>query len=94
MGSLVEVLLGYCMAFCSSGWAACPHSPPSPNSLPCKYESLGTCWVMADWERAPTSGGQYHYVSMLAPLPYEKVLSYFTGKLMIPRWVATTLQRS
>ena len=33
---------------------------------------------------APTSGGQYHWVSEFAPRRYQKFLSYFSG------WMATT----
>ena len=29
--------------------------------------------------RAPTCGGQYHWVSEFAPPKYQKVLSYLTG---------------
>jgi amino acid permease len=29
---------------------------------------------------APTSGGQYHWVSEFAPPKYQKILSYLTGK--------------
>ena len=32
---------------------------------------------------APTSGGQYHWVSEFAPPQYQKILSYMTG------WMAT-----
>lgn len=31
--------------------------------------------------RAPTSGGQYHWCSMLAPPSAMKMLSYLTGEL-------------
>lgn len=31
--------------------------------------------------RAPTAGGQYHWVSMLAPSRSQKFLSYITGEL-------------
>ena len=30
---------------------------------------------------APTSGGQYHWVSMLAPASARKFMSYLTGRL-------------
>ena len=30
--------------------------------------------------RAPTAGGQYHWVSMLAPQYCQKLFSYITGK--------------
>ncbi|KAH8660815.1 amino acid transporter-like protein [Tricladium varicosporioides] len=37
---------------------------------------------------APTSGGQYHWVSMLAPISCQKVLSYITGWLTVIGWQA------
>ncbi|QUC21752.1 uncharacterized protein UV8b_05995 [Ustilaginoidea virens] len=38
---------------------------------------------------APTAGGQYHWVSMLAPKPCRNFLSYITGWLTILSWIAT-----
>lgn len=38
---------------------------------------------------APTSGGQYHWVSMLAPSKYQKFLGYITGWLTVTGWQAT-----
>ena len=38
--------------------------------------------------RAPTSGGQYHWVSEFAPPEYQKVLSYVTGWLSTLSWQA------
>ena len=35
---------------------------------------------------APTSGGQYHWVSMLAPSRCSKFLSYITGWLTVTGW--------
>jgi amino acid transporter len=35
---------------------------------------------------APTSGGQYHWVSMLAPRSSAKFLSYITGWLAVSGW--------
>lgn len=35
---------------------------------------------------APTSGGQYHWVAMLAPRRYAKFLSYITGWLTVGGW--------
>ena len=35
---------------------------------------------------APTSGGQYHWVSMLAPRSCAKFLSYITGWLCVAGW--------
>ena len=39
---------------------------------------------------APVSGGQYHWVSMLAPSPIYKFLSYITGWLTICGWQGNT----
>ncbi|XWW96047.1 hypothetical protein V2A60_004017 [Cordyceps javanica] len=38
---------------------------------------------------APTSGGQYHWVSMLAPRSSAKFLSYITGWLTVAGWQGT-----
>ncbi|OGE58292.1 hypothetical protein PENARI_c001G12384 [Penicillium arizonense] len=38
---------------------------------------------------APTSGGQYHWCSMLAPPSMMKLLSYLTGWLTVIGWQAT-----
>lgn len=38
---------------------------------------------------APTSGGQYHWVSMLAPQGYQKSFGYITGWLTVTGWQAT-----
>jgi choline transport protein len=38
--------------------------------------------------RAPTSGGQYHWVSEFAPPEYQKVLSYVIGWLSTLSWQA------
>lgn len=38
---------------------------------------------------APTSGGQYHWVSMLAPPSCAKFLSYITGWLTVTGWQGT-----
>lgn len=37
---------------------------------------------------APTSGGQYHWVSEFAPPSYQKLLSYFTGWMSVMSWQA------
>ena len=39
--------------------------------------------------RAPTSGGQYHWVSMLAPRSSRKFLSFLTGWLTVTGWQAS-----
>lgn len=38
---------------------------------------------------APTAGGQYHWVSILAPRSNRKFLSYITGWMTVLAWVAT-----
>ncbi|KAE8856390.1 hypothetical protein PTNB73_09655 [Pyrenophora teres f. teres] len=38
---------------------------------------------------APTSGGQYHWVSMLAPRRSQKLLSYISGWLTLCGWLAS-----
>ncbi|KAJ4988312.1 hypothetical protein SVAN01_06247 [Stagonosporopsis vannaccii] len=38
---------------------------------------------------APTSGGQYHWVSMLAPRRLSKLLSYISGWLTLCGWLAS-----
>ncbi|KUL84393.1 hypothetical protein ZTR_08828 [Talaromyces verruculosus] len=37
---------------------------------------------------APTSGGQYHWAAMLAPVKHQKVLSFVTGWLAVIGWQA------
>lgn len=39
---------------------------------------------------APTSGGQYHWVSEFSPPKYQRVLSYFTGWMSTLSWQAGT----
>ncbi|KAF9701272.1 hypothetical protein EKO04_001168 [Ascochyta lentis] len=39
---------------------------------------------------APTAGGQYHWVAMLAPKSYRKFLSFITGWVTLIGWQATT----
>jgi len=38
---------------------------------------------------APTSGGQYHWVSEFAPPKYQKYLSYASGWMLTLSWLAT-----
>jgi choline transport protein len=40
--------------------------------------------------RAPTAGGQYHWVSEFAPTKYQKILSYYAGWLAVLSWQACT----
>jgi choline transport protein len=53
---------------------------------------IGTLSVFATLSElvsmAPTSGGQYHWVSMLAPPSCAKFLSYITGWLTVGGWQA------
>ncbi|KAJ5914919.1 amino acid permease [Penicillium tannophilum] len=49
-----------------------------------------SCTLLGTWEGllgggsggtvAPTAGGQYHWAAMLAPIKFQKFLSYVTGK--------------
>ncbi|PQE14179.1 GABA permease protein [Rutstroemia sp. NJR-2017a BVV2] len=50
-----------------------------------------SCTVMITWEGllvAPTAGGQYHWVSILAPRSSQKFLSYTIGWLTMIGWQA------
>lgn len=48
----------------------------------CIYTSMAEMGSMA-----PTSGGQYHWVSEFAPRKYQKILSYIVGWLLVLGWV-------
>ncbi|KAF1986462.1 putative GABA permease [Aulographum hederae CBS 113979] len=39
---------------------------------------------------APTSGGQYHWVSEFAPVKYQKFMSYIAGWMSVLSWQAAT----
>ena len=59
-------------------------SCPSQKWPPCERVTgliLNFCRTSKDWLdfRAPTSGGQYHWVSEFAPPRYQHILSYLTG---------------
>lgn len=58
-----------CVSSCSQwlSWHQCKHTKPSSLEL------------LTDRPRAPTSGGQYHWVSELAPKQHQKFLSYLVG---------------
>ncbi|KAH8667646.1 putative GABA transporter [Tricladium varicosporioides] len=43
---------------------------------------------------APTSGGQYHWVSMLAPKPIQKFLSYIIGWVTVIGWLSNVASGS
>ncbi|OQD63837.1 hypothetical protein PENPOL_c008G04044 [Penicillium polonicum] len=50
----------------------------------------GTFVVLSELaSMAPTSGGQYHWTSMLAPRSCMKIMSYLTGWLTVIGWQAT-----
>ncbi|EED14466.1 conserved hypothetical protein [Talaromyces stipitatus ATCC 10500] len=49
----------------------------------CVFATMGELASMA-----PTSGGQYHWVSMLSPPKVQKLLSYVIGWLMVVGWQA------
>ncbi|KAI0116467.1 amino acid transporter [Nemania sp. FL0031] len=51
----------------------------------CAFITMGELASMA-----PTSGGQYHWVYMLAPLSSRRFLSYFIGWLTVVGWQAAT----
>ncbi|KAI1875934.1 uncharacterized protein JN550_001430 [Neoarthrinium moseri] len=55
---------------------------------------IGTISVFATLSElasmAPTSGGQYHWVSMMAPTSYRRFLSFITGWLTLTGWQAAT----
>lgn len=55
---------------------------------------VGFSFVMASLAEmasmAPTSGGQYHWVSEFAPPQYQKVMSYFIGWMSTLSWQAGT----
>lgn len=48
----------------------------------------------ANMPRAPTSGGQYHWVSEFASPRYQKFLSYVTGWMSVLAWQAGTASGS
>ncbi|KAF2808667.1 GABA permease-like protein [Mytilinidion resinicola] len=55
---------------------------------------VGFSFVMASLAEmasmAPTSGGQYHWVSEFAPPRYQKIMSYFIGWMSTLSWQAGT----
>ncbi|OCK81368.1 amino acid transporter [Lepidopterella palustris CBS 459.81] len=52
--------------------------------------AIGMCFVIASMAEmasmAPTSGGQYHWVSEFAPRKHQKFLSYLVGWLCVLGW--------
>ncbi|MCJ1437379.1 hypothetical protein MMC27_006766 [Xylographa pallens] len=51
-------------------------------------EKYSATQFVDDSHTAPTAGGQYHWVSLLAPKSNQKVLSYITGWLTVAGWQA------
>ena len=76
----VEVLQASYMGSSSSGQELWQPTPLWASCRRCKsrWKLLGT---PAYFPRAPTAGGQYHWVSMLAPENYQKFISYITGRI-------------
>lgn len=57
----------------------------------CFFGTLATASSLAEMASfAPTSGGQYHWVSMLAPKKYSNFLSWITGWIATLGWNANT----
>ncbi|KAL9628228.1 MAG: hypothetical protein Q9164_007354, partial [Protoblastenia rupestris] len=55
----------------------------------CFAGSMATCASLAELvSMAPTSGGQYHWVAILAPPQYRNFLSWITGWLSVLGWQA------
>ena len=55
----------------------------------CWIGALATAASLAEMaSMAPTSGGQYHWVSMLAPPRYSALLSWITGWNAVLGWIA------
>lgn len=61
-----------------------------PKWLQCRYKGAEAQVVAVKSEvneiRAPTSGGQYHWVSEFAPKRHQKFLSYMVGWLCVLGW--------
>lgn len=52
-------------------------------SIHVRYESQS---IVDHFYRAPTAGGQYHWVAMLAPKSSQKIVSYITAWLTVLGW--------
>ena len=86
---LAEVLPACSTALSLSGLAYCVLSLPWENWHRCTHPNKRQSHLIADiTNRAPTAGGQYHWVAMLAPRSSRKVLSYITGWLTVLGWQA------
>jgi choline transport protein len=78
------------MAISSSGSVLSLCSWCSPSLCPCEYTGWTTWKLCTDVPcRMPTSGGQYHWVFMLAPRNSKKLLSYVSGWLTLLGWLAS-----
>lgn len=53
------------------------------NLLQCRTHQEPSMISAYDPHRAPTAGGQYHWVAMLAPPGSHKILSYMTGTALM-----------
>ncbi|KAG9228437.1 amino acid transporter-like protein [Amylocarpus encephaloides] len=59
------------------------------------FGTLATFTSLAELvSMAPTSGGQYHWVSILAPTSWQKFASYVTGWLTVAGWQAAVSSSS
>ena len=86
---IAEVLPACSTALSLSGLAYCVLSLLWENLHRCAPPHRRQNHVTADiTDRAPTAGGQYHWVAMLAPKSSRKVLSYITGWLTVLGWQA------
>jgi hypothetical protein len=84
--SPMEVTRARFTATSLSGLAHCVCSQPWANWPPCIYARPKTrrgMVLLTQGSRAPTSGGQYHWVSMLAPPRAQKFFSYIIGQFAL-----------
>ena len=61
-------------------WAGTAAVFASLSELASMYGQVHAIWFPLNPRRAPTAGGQYHWVSMLAPHSSRKFFSYVTGR--------------
>jgi hypothetical protein len=71
----------------SAQWQLAHHWLNSPR---CTTSSMVLCYPDLTFQRAPTSGGQYHWVSLLAPTSASIQLSWVTGWISVLAWIAAT----
>ncbi|ROV92971.1 hypothetical protein VMCG_08993 [Cytospora schulzeri] len=48
--------------------------------------AVGLTWALVQNYRAPTTGGQYHWISEFAPRRFQKFISYLMGWLCVLGW--------